>query len=66
MKATRGHIPWSNVDRRLHSMREIWVVTASPKGRPDASPVWSSRFTQSEPTPTAAPSRGASSNGVGK
>jgi hypothetical protein len=40
MKATRGHIPWSNVDRRLHSMREIWVATASPRGRPDAVPVW--------------------------
>jgi nitroimidazol reductase NimA-like FMN-containing flavoprotein (pyridoxamine 5'-phosphate oxidase superfamily) len=40
MKAMRGHIPWSNVDRRLHSMREIWVATASPKGRPDATPVW--------------------------
>jgi nitroimidazol reductase NimA-like FMN-containing flavoprotein (pyridoxamine 5'-phosphate oxidase superfamily) len=40
MKAARGHIPWSNVDRRLRSMREIWVVTASPRGRPDATPVW--------------------------
>jgi PPOX class probable F420-dependent enzyme len=40
MKATRGHIPWSNVDRRLRSMREIWIATASPKGRPDAVPVW--------------------------
>jgi general stress protein 26 len=40
MKPSRGHIPWSNVDRRLHSMREIWVATASPKGRPDATPVW--------------------------
>ena len=40
MRVTRGHIPWSNVDRRLHSMREIWVVTSSPKGRPDATPVW--------------------------
>jgi len=40
VKATRGHIPWSNVDRRLRSMREIWVATASPKGRPDAVPVW--------------------------
>ncbi|CAN5302890.1 hypothetical protein BH18ACT12_BH18ACT12_13360 [soil metagenome] len=39
MKST-GHIPWSNVDARLRSMREIWVATASPKGRPDASPVW--------------------------
>ena len=40
MKAVRGQIPWSNVDRRLRSMREIWVATASPKGRPDAVPVW--------------------------
>jgi Pyridoxamine 5'-phosphate oxidase len=40
VKAIRGHIPWSNVDRRLRSMREIWVATASPSGRPDATPVW--------------------------
>ena len=40
MKATRGHIPWSNVDRRLRAMREIWIATASPRGRPDAVPVW--------------------------
>lgn len=40
MRATRGHIPWSNVDARLHSLREIWVATASPRGRPDATPVW--------------------------
>jgi hypothetical protein len=40
MRRTRGHIPWSNVDRRLASMREIWIATASPKGRPDAVPVW--------------------------
>jgi nitroimidazol reductase NimA-like FMN-containing flavoprotein (pyridoxamine 5'-phosphate oxidase superfamily) len=40
MKATRGHLPWSNVDRRLSGMREIWIATASPKGRPDAVPVW--------------------------
>jgi Pyridoxamine 5'-phosphate oxidase len=40
LKATRGHIPWTNVDRRLRSMREIWVATASPRGRPDAVPVW--------------------------
>jgi nitroimidazol reductase NimA-like FMN-containing flavoprotein (pyridoxamine 5'-phosphate oxidase superfamily) len=40
MKAMRGHIPWSNVDRRLRSMREIWIATSSPKGRPDATPVW--------------------------
>jgi nitroimidazol reductase NimA-like FMN-containing flavoprotein (pyridoxamine 5'-phosphate oxidase superfamily) len=36
----RGHIPWSNVERRLQSMREIWIATASPSGRPDAVPVW--------------------------
>ena len=40
MKVLRGHIPWSNVDRRLRSMREIWIATASPKNRPDASPIW--------------------------
>jgi hypothetical protein len=40
VKRTRGHIPWSNVDRRLASMREIWIATASPRGRPDAVPVW--------------------------
>ena len=40
MKALRGHIPWSNVDLRLRSMREIWIATASPTGRADATPVW--------------------------
>jgi hypothetical protein len=40
MKAVRGYIPWANVDLRLRSMREIWVATASPRGRPDATPVW--------------------------
>ena len=39
-RRTRGHIPWSNVDGRLRSLREIWVATASPAGRPDAVPVW--------------------------
>jgi nitroimidazol reductase NimA-like FMN-containing flavoprotein (pyridoxamine 5'-phosphate oxidase superfamily) len=37
---TRGHIPWSNVDARLRAVRELWVATASPRGRPDAVPVW--------------------------
>ena len=36
----RGHIPWSKVEARLRSAREIWVATASPSGRPDATPVW--------------------------
>lgn len=40
MKTTQGNIPWSNVDRRLHSMREIWIATSSPTSRPDATPVW--------------------------
>jgi nitroimidazol reductase NimA-like FMN-containing flavoprotein (pyridoxamine 5'-phosphate oxidase superfamily) len=40
LKARRGYIPWSNLDRRLRSMREIWVATSSKRGRPDATPVW--------------------------
>jgi hypothetical protein len=36
----RGHMPWSSVDLRLRSLREVWVATASPRGRPDATPVW--------------------------
>jgi nitroimidazol reductase NimA-like FMN-containing flavoprotein (pyridoxamine 5'-phosphate oxidase superfamily) len=36
----RGFIPWAKVDARLHSLREIWISTASPGGRPDAVPVW--------------------------
>ena len=40
MRATRGHIPWSNVDARLRSLRELWIATSSPHGRPDATPIW--------------------------
>jgi hypothetical protein len=40
MRPVRGHIPWGNVELRLQSMREIWIATASPSGRPDAVPVW--------------------------
>jgi PPOX class probable F420-dependent enzyme len=36
----RGHLPWSSVDRRLRSMREIWVATADAEARPHAVPVW--------------------------
>lgn len=36
----RGHLPWSSVDRRLRSMREIWVATADADARPHAVPVW--------------------------
>jgi nitroimidazol reductase NimA-like FMN-containing flavoprotein (pyridoxamine 5'-phosphate oxidase superfamily) len=39
-RRTRGHIPWTSVDTRLRALREIWVATVSPKGRPDAVPVW--------------------------
>jgi nitroimidazol reductase NimA-like FMN-containing flavoprotein (pyridoxamine 5'-phosphate oxidase superfamily) len=37
---TCGHIPWSKIDARLRSLREIWVTTAGGSGRPDAVPVW--------------------------
>jgi hypothetical protein len=40
LKTLRGHVPWSNVERRLHSMREVWIATSSPTGRPDATPIW--------------------------
>jgi nitroimidazol reductase NimA-like FMN-containing flavoprotein (pyridoxamine 5'-phosphate oxidase superfamily) len=40
MQPTRGHVPWSTVDARLRSLREIWIATASQRGRPDATPVW--------------------------
>jgi nitroimidazol reductase NimA-like FMN-containing flavoprotein (pyridoxamine 5'-phosphate oxidase superfamily) len=39
-RRTRGHIPWSNVDARLSALREIWIATVSPAGRPDAVPGW--------------------------
>jgi len=40
VKRTQGHIPWTNVDSRLRALREIWLATASPRGRPDAVPGW--------------------------
>jgi Pyridoxamine 5'-phosphate oxidase len=39
VRRTRGHIPWSKVDRRLHAAREIWLATAAAAA-PDAVPVW--------------------------
>jgi PPOX class probable F420-dependent enzyme len=39
-RRTRGHLTWTSVDRRLRSMREIWVATAGADGRPHAVPVW--------------------------
>ena len=40
MRTTRGHSPWSNVDARLRSARELGVATSSPRGRPDVTPIW--------------------------
>jgi len=40
MKRVRGNLPWTNVDAQLSALREIWVATASPRGRPDAVPGW--------------------------
>lgn len=37
---TRGHIPWTKIDARLRSQREIWIATADARRRPDAVPVW--------------------------
>ena len=37
---TEGHLTWTSVDRRLRSMREIWVATADANSRPHAVPVW--------------------------
>jgi len=39
-RRTRGHLTWSSVDRRLRSLREIWVATAGADARPHAVPVW--------------------------
>ena len=38
-RRTRGHMPWSKIDLRLRSQREIWVATAGTAA-PDAVPVW--------------------------
>jgi general stress protein 26 len=35
-----GYLPWSSVDRRLSSMREIWVATADADSKAHAVPVW--------------------------
>jgi general stress protein 26 len=37
---TEGHLQWNSVDRRLRSMREIWIATADAHARPHAVPVW--------------------------
>jgi hypothetical protein len=35
-----GVLPWSWAEERLLASRNLWVVTASPSGRPHAMPVW--------------------------
>ena len=40
MRRCQGQIPWSSVDSRLGALREIWIATASPRGRPDVVPGW--------------------------
>lgn len=37
---TDGVLPWSWAEERLVASRNLWVVTASPEGRPHAMPVW--------------------------
>ena len=37
---SRGHIPWSTVDARLHAARSIWLATTRPDGRALVAPVW--------------------------
>jgi nitroimidazol reductase NimA-like FMN-containing flavoprotein (pyridoxamine 5'-phosphate oxidase superfamily) len=39
-RRTRGEIPWRSIDVRLRALREVWIATTSPNGRPDAVPVW--------------------------
>lgn len=37
---TAGVLPWSWAEERLLASRNLWVVSASPEGRPHAMPVW--------------------------
>jgi general stress protein 26 len=32
--------PWSRVEQVLSSVRNYWICTAAPDGRPHAAPVW--------------------------
>jgi len=36
---TRGLLPWSHVVERMREARAYWISTASPDGRPHATPV---------------------------
>lgn len=37
---TRGHLPWSHVDRWLRAARTIWLSTVRPSGEPHVMPLW--------------------------
>ncbi len=33
-------LPWSYVEERMRAAKNYWIATASPKGKPAATPVW--------------------------
>jgi PPOX class probable F420-dependent enzyme len=33
-------LPWSYVEERMASAKNYWIATASPEGKPSATPVW--------------------------
>ena len=38
--ATKEILPWSYVQERMTQARNYWIVTATPQGKPSATPVW--------------------------
>lgn len=39
-ESEEGMLPWSHVVERLPGLRNYWVSTTRPDGRPHATPVW--------------------------
>lgn len=39
-RGPEGLLPWSHAAERLERARNYWLVTATPEGRPHATPVW--------------------------
>jgi hypothetical protein len=39
-KDNEGLLPWSFVEERMQAAKNYWIVTATRKGRPAATPVW--------------------------
>lgn len=35
-----GLLPWRHVEERMRSAKNYWIATASPEGKPAATPVW--------------------------